>query len=178
MPRFAQSVLVALSLIPGALQLHAQEHTLGINFRVDAASQLGVTWLVSPSLTIRPSLTASWNKTTTTSPFGGEAWYETAILGVDLDFLFRAATWDRITSYYGLGVSVAHLSSSGNSGLGSFLPSGTAWGGRVLLGVRVRLLERVAFFGEVGLAYQDSDYASSQSVRLTTYPLGIVIFLR
>jgi hypothetical protein len=36
----------------------------------------------------------------------------------------------------------------------------------------------VAFFGEVGLAYQDSDYASSETIRLTTYPLGIVIFLK
>ncbi len=167
MSRFAQSVLVAVTLATGAPELRAQQHTLGLNLSVLRTQQLGVTWLVSPSLAIRPSMIASWTKTR--SPLGGEV--ETTQLGGELDFLFRAATWDRVTSYYGLGGLIAHVSSSAGDG--------TLWGAELLLGARVRVLDRVTVFGEVGLGYQQDE--RSFGIRRATFetlPLGVVVFLK
>ena len=54
----------------------------------------------------------------------------------------------------------------------------TLWHARVLFGVRAKLLERVALFGEVGVEYQGADLPGNQRVALATFPLGIVVFFR
>lgn len=167
MSRFALSVLVTATLALGAPELRAQDHTLGLNLRVFSTPQLGVTWLASPSLAIRPSVIASWTKST--SPFGADV--ETTQLGGELDFLFRAGTRDRVTSYYGLGGFITHVSSSTGDG--------TLWGTQALLGVRVRVVDRVAIFGEVGLGYQEDDRTfNHRHVGFETMPLGVVVFLK
>lgn len=164
MPRLAQTVLVTLMVTLGVQQLAAQEHKLGVNLRINgAASQVGLTWLASPSLVIRPSLIASW--THATDALGGEQ--EATLIGLELDFLFRTATWDRVTSYVGVGGSF--LSADGDD----------LWAIRALLGARVSVIQRVALFGEVGLRYQDTGGPiSSQSASLVTFPIGVVVFLK
>lgn len=168
MPRFAQSVLLTTTVLLTAHHLHGQESTLGLNLRISGAPQVGVTWLRSSGFAIRPSLTASWRKIESPSPFGPDV--ETSQVGVDLDFLLRAATWDRVTSYYGLGGSVVRFSSDGSDT--------DIWRARALLGARVTLFQRVAIFGEVGVEYQDADAPFGQRVDLATFPLGIVVFLK
>ena len=161
MPRFAQSMVLAIGFSLSVTPLQGQQGKLGLNLRINRENQVGVTWFVSPSFAIRPSLTATWSK------FGAS---RTTEVGVDLDFLFRAATWDRITSYYGLGGSVTHGSLSG-SGI-------TLWQARVLFGVRAKVLEWVSLFGEVGVEYQGADLPGNQRVTLATFPLGVVVFLK
>ena len=139
------------------------QRTLGVNLRVNPAQQVGVTWLVSPSVTLRPSLSISWDRIT--QPVGSEI--ETTQFGVDLDVLLPAATWDRVMSYYGVGGSIARLSSDSSDA--------TVWSARAFLGVRVAVLERMAVFGEVGLAFYDTGAFGTERVALATFPLGVVI---
>jgi hypothetical protein len=160
-------LLVTILILP-APRLQGQENTLGLNLRVNVSPQVGVTWLPTPSFAIRPSLTASWIKTT--SPIGGGT-TRTTQLGADLDFLFRAGTWGHVTSYFGVGGSVLRFSFDGG-------PEGTIVIARALFGTRVTLVDRVALFGEVGLEYQDADPIGSQRIGLATFPLGVVVFLR
>ena len=165
MPRLSQSMLLATAGLLAASALDAQEK-LGVNLRINRSSQLGVTWSLSSGLAVRPALTAGWSRTETA--FGPDV--ETSVLGLDLDFLFKAAAWDRVTSYYGLGASFIHLSSDGDNA--------DAWLARALLGVRVTVIERVALFGEVGVEYQDADSPLGERVALATFPIGVVVFLK
>ena len=165
MPRFSASILLATAGLLTAGALDAQEK-LGVNLRLNRTQQVGVTWHRSPGFAIRPALTAGWSRTE--APFGPDV--ETTLLGLDLDFLFKAAAWGRVTSYYGLGASLIHISSDGDNA--------DAWLARALLGARVTLVERVALFGEVGVEYQGSDSLLGERVALATFPIGVIVFLK
>lgn len=164
----SRSMLLSLCLLLSATALPAQdEGKLGINLRVNGATQLGVTWRVSPAVTLRPSLAFDWVKIS--SPLGGTA--EVTTYGLDLDVLFRGATWDRVTSYYGVGGGTFWVNSD-------FINEGNIWAVRGLLGARVRIVPRVALFGEVGIQYQGGDEAFGKEFSTTTFPIGIVVFLK
>lgn len=167
MLRFSVSgcAVVALALI--APDLFAQDHSFGVNLRVVGTTQVGVTWLTSPSFAVRPALSGSWQKTT--NPFGGSN--EVSQWAFDVDFLFGAASRDRVTVYYGIGGSIGGAK-------GGTAPASTIWRGRALVGARVNALDRVAFYGEVGVEYQDAGNALGQRVALATFPVGVVVYLK
>lgn len=166
MPRLPVFALVAATISLIAADLAAQDRTLGVNLRVVGTTQVGVTWLASPSFAVRPALSGSWQKQTL--PFGGTT--EVTQWAFDVDFLFGGPTGGRVTVYYGVGGSIGGIDG------GSF-PASTIWLGRGLVGARVNALDRVAIYGEVGVEYQDAgDFG--QRFALATFPLGVVVFLK
>jgi hypothetical protein len=165
--RFSASGCAVVALALTAPDLSAQDHSLGVNLRVVGTTQVGVTWLASPSFAVRPALSGSWQKTT--NPFGGSN--EISQWAFDVDFLFGAPTRDRVTVYYGIGGSVGGAK-------GGTAPASTIWRGRALVGARVNALDRVAFYGEVGVEYQDAGDVLGQRVALATFPLGVVVYLK
>jgi hypothetical protein len=130
-------------------------------------TQVGVTWLASPSFVVRPGLSGSWQKVT--SPFGGSS--EASQWAFDVDFLFGGPTGGRVTVYYGVGGSIGGIHVGG-------VPASTVWRGRGLVGARVNALDRVAIYGEVGVEYQDAGDFGGQRFGLATFPLGVVVFLK
>jgi hypothetical protein len=163
----SRSMLIcACLLLPATALLAQNEGKFGINLRVTGTTQLGVTWRVSPGLALRPAIAFDWIKTTT--PFGDN---ETSIYGADLDLLFSGPTRDRVTTYYGVGGGVLYFNPGSE-------PVATAWLARALLGARVRIVERVALFGEVGLEYRAGDNPIGDEFSTATFPLGIVVFLK
>lgn len=167
MPRLAASALAAVAFASTASAVSAQDHKLGVNLRVLGTTQVGVTWLASPSFAVRPALSGSWQKTT--SPLGGTA--EVSQWAFDVDFLFGAAPRERVAVYYGVGGSI------GGAKSGTF-PATTVWRARGLVGARVTALDRVELYGEVGVEYQDAGDFPGQWLNLATFPLGIVVFLK
>jgi hypothetical protein len=167
MSRFPVSALVAVTITLTAAEVAAQDHTLGVNLRVVGTTQVGVTWLASPSFAIRPALSGSWQKVT--SPLGGTT--EATQWAFDVDFLFGGPSAGRVTVYSGVGGSI------GGIHVGGF-PASTVWRGRALVGARVNALDRVAIFGEVGVEYQDAGDFGGQRFGLSTFPLGVVVFFR
>lgn len=163
----SRSILLSAGLLSWAAALSAQEEgKLGINLRVTGTTQLGVTWQASPGLAIRPSILFDWIKTTT--PFGSN---ETTIYGADVDLLFRGSSSSRLTTYYGLGAGLLYFNPGGQ-------PVADAWLARLLLGARVRVVDRVAVFGELGLEYRAGDDQLGDEFSTATFPLGIVVFLK
>ena len=139
---------------------------LGINLRVQNTPQLGLDWRVSSKVTLRPELSFSWQKTE--GLFGDQ---ELTQYGVGLDVLVRAATWDRVTSYWGIGGSVGAV--TGPSSL-----AGDAWAARLLLGARIKVVDRVSVFGEVGIEYSDAESFFGKQFELQTFPLGVTVYLK
>lgn len=163
----SRSVLLATALLSCATTLSAQEEgKLGINLRVTGTTQLGVTWQASPGVVIRPSIVFDWIKTT--SPFGND---ETTIYGADVDVLFRGSSTGRVTTYYGLGGGLIYINTGSQ-------PLTEAWLARLLLGARVRVVDRVAVFGELGLEYRSADGLLGDEFSTATFPIGIVVFLK
>ena len=165
----SRSILLAAVLLSRATALSAQtEGTFGINLRVTGTNQLGVTWQASPGFAIRPSLVFDWTKFEL--PFAsGES--EVAIYGADVDLLFRASSAGRLTTYFGLGGGLLYYNPGPE-------PAVDAWLARLLIGARVTVVDRVAVFGELGLQYQSGDFPVGDSFSTTTFPLGIVVFLK
>ena len=139
---------------------------LGINLRVQNTPQLGLDWRVSSKVTLRPELSFSWQKTE--GLFGDQ---ELTQYAVGLDVLVRAATWDRVTSYWGIGGSVGAV--TGPSSL-----AGDAWAARLLLGARIKVVDRVSVFGEVGIEYSDAESFFGKQFELQTFPLGVTVYLK
>jgi hypothetical protein len=166
----SRSILFAATLLCIASRLPAQdEGTIGINLSVTGSTSLGVTWLTSPGFAIRPSVNYDWIKTS--FPFAGSD--ETAVYGVDLDLLFRVSHAGRVTTYLGLGGGLVYYNPGAE-------PVSKGWLARTLLGVRVKVVDRVALFGELGLEYQSSDDQAFVPDRFTTTtaPIGVVVFLK
>jgi len=148
---------------------HAQETelgTFGINLRVQNSPQIGVDWRVSSRVTLRPTVSFSWTKSD--GAFGSE---DVTQYALGLDVLARAATWDRVTSYYGIGASFGKVT-------GSPTITGDAWMARLLLGARIKVVDRVAVFGEVGINYSDSDGFFGKQFALQTFPLRVTVYLK
>jgi len=166
-----RSLLAVLSLCVSttlAAQSSADPGTLGLNLSISGtASGIGMSWRVSPNVTLRPGVMFTWNRTT--SPFSGTT--ETTVWGVGLDALFRGASWDRVATYVGLGGNYSHL--AGNTALGSY-----AWAGRALFGARIKVVERVWVFGEAAVTYSVSDGFFDRQLSLETLPIGVTIFLK
>jgi opacity protein-like surface antigen len=139
---------------------------LGINLRVQNSPQIGFDLRVSSKVTLRPELSFRWQKTE--GLFGDQ---ELTQYAVGLDVLVRAASWDRVTSYYGIGASIGAV--TGPSSL-----AGDAWAARLLVGARIRVVERVAVFGEVGVAYADAEGFFGKQFELQTFPLGVTVYLK
>src|SRR5688572_8742217 len=125
----------------------AQKNTLGINFRVSGATDVGFTWYLSPKVAIRPSLSGS--SSTIVSPLGGGDTKVTQV-AITTDFLVNASTAERITTYLGFGATISSVNSDD-------LTDRTRWGVRTLFGARVHVIDRVALFGEASLTYSHSD---------------------
>lgn len=137
----------------------------GINFSFMGQGSVGVSWRVSPSVTLRPFGAFLWNKRS--GPLGsseGTQW------SVGLDVLFRTASWDRVRTYVGVGTAFSNL-----SGIPS--ASGSQWAGRFLLGTQFKVVDRVALFGDIGAEYIDSD-TFGKTVTLRTNPIGVIVFLK
>lgn len=165
--QLSRSVLSAVSLWLCAVPLAAQDDgKFGINLRVFSATQVGVTWRVSPAIMLRPAVGFSWTEVT---GIGGSTVEATQVSG-DLDVLFRGATWDRVTTYYGVGVGYFTINSD-------FADAG-AWAVRGLLGARVRVVSRVGIFGEIGVQYRDGDDPIGTTFETVTFPIGVVVFLQ
>jgi hypothetical protein len=161
--------VLASCLLCTTTTLFAQDDELGklgINLRVESGPSIGIDWRVSPKMTLRPVLTFQWSKTET--PFGTD---ERTQYGVGLDVLFRAASWDRVTSYYGIGAAFANISGAGTL-------AGNAWATKLLIGARVKVIERVALFGEIGVQYVDAEGFFGKQFSLETFPLGVTVFLK
>ncbi|MGH7530378.1 MAG: hypothetical protein ACREMN_08360 [Gemmatimonadales bacterium] len=156
--------IAAVTAVP-VPQVQAQEHTLGVNARVLGASEVGVTWHVSPGLALRPALSFEWLKFD--GAFGDQ---EVTEYGLGVDVLFQAAAADRLTPYVGFGATYGVVN-------GSIAGDGPTWRGRGLFGLRVRVMNRVAAFGEIGAQYRDVDEGSSSFV-LATFPIGIIFYLK
>lgn len=160
----AALLVVSTSL---AAQSRNTAETLGLNISLaGTASGIGFSWRVSPNVTLRPGVTFTWAKTT--GPFGAN---ETTVWGVGLDALFTAASWDRVSTYVGLGANYSHA--TGNAAVGSY-----AWAGRALFGARIRVVDRVWVFGEAAAEYLTSDGFFDRQFSLETLPLGVTIFLK
>lgn len=139
---------------------------LGLNFQVFGAPEIGVTWLITPSVAIRPGLMFSWTKSST--PFGDN---ETSQYGVRTDVLLRLAESRGVTGYVAVGGTYNWMNESGDD------PS--FWTVRSLLGMRVRLMDRVAVFGEAGFSYQRIEgVIDARTFGTTTLPLGVIVFLK
>lgn len=165
-----RSILLAATLLSIASRLSAQDDgTIGINLSVTGSTQIGVTWLTSPGFAIRPSVNYDWIKTS--FPFSGSD--ETAVYGVDLDLLFRVSHSGRVTTYLGLGGGLVYYNPGAE-------PVSKGWLARTLVGARVKVVDRVALFGELGLEYQSGDDQTILPDRFTTTtaPIGVVVFFK
>jgi hypothetical protein len=152
-------------LLVCAIPAGAQKNSLGLNLRISGSPDVGITWFISSSVAIRPSLAA--NSVTVESPTGDS---KLSRVSLTTDVLFNARAIERIRMYVGVGGTVSKLRSD-------VLPDQTTWGFRTLFGARVTVIERVAFFGEIALNYERGDEGERQ-IALATLPLGIVVFLR
>lgn len=162
------ALLLPALLVPltPALAQDRDPGKFGINLRVQNTPRIGIDWRVSSKVTLRPEFGFSWSKTE--GLFGNQ---DVTQYAVGLDVLVRAATWDRVTSYWGIGGTFGKV--NGPSTL-----AGDAWGARLLIGARIRVLDRVAVFGEVGMSYTDAEGFFGQQFELQTFPLGVSVFLK
>src|SRR5688572_4820845 len=145
MRRFFRCAGPLMLLLVCAFPAGAQKNSLGLNLRISGSPDVGMTWFVSPTVAIRPSLAA--NSITVPSPAGDSKLSRVALT---TDVLLYARAAERIATYVGLGATIASLSSN-------VLPDQTTWGIRTLFGARVTVIERVAVFGEVALSYERGD---------------------
>lgn len=139
---------------------------LGINLRVQDTPQIGLDWRVSSKVTLRPAFGFSWVKNQ--GLFGDQ---ELTQYAVGIDVLVDGARWDRVTSYLGLGGGIAAVN-------GPTTFDGDGWTAKLLMGARIRVFDRVAVFGEVGVNYSDSDGVFGKQLELATFPLGVTVFLK
>jgi len=168
--RLSRSILLTAALLSVPSALSAQdEGTLGINLSVTGSTQIGVTWLTSPGVAIRPSVNFAWIKTS--FPFSGSD--ETSVYGVDVDLLLRASHSERVTTYLGVGGGLVYYNPGAE-------PVSKGWLARTLVGARVKVFDRVALFGEVGFEYQSGEDQAILPDRFTTAttPIGVVVFLK
>lgn len=165
--RFAFAVLAPFLLVTPALAQSNEPGTFGINLTIDNEPSIGFSWRVSPAVTLRPSLTFTWQKSD--SPFGGSS--EVTQYFVGLDVLLRTASWDRVSTYVGFGGGVGNISGGGFS-------EGQTWAARALLGARFKMIERVWVFGEMGFVYSNAEGLFGKDARLETFPIGITVFLK
>jgi hypothetical protein len=148
-----------------AVPARAQKQTLGINLRISGTPDVGMTWFVTPSVAIRPTLAAT--SITVPSPAGDS---KLSQVGLTTDVLLYARPAERIATYVGFGATIASLSSN-------VFPDQKTWGIRTLFGVRGNVIERVALFGEVALSYERGD-EDEREIGLATLPIGIMVFLK
>lgn len=114
--------------------------------------QVGVTWFLSPSVALRPSVEAWWVKST--SQFGGSN--ETTQWALNLEALFGAGGPERVNLYTGVGGSIGGMNPDA-------LPASTIWSVWGLVGARFTVVDRLALFGEVGVIYEVSRTTSARS---------------
>jgi hypothetical protein len=163
---FALPICVALLAAGGNSIAAQQRHTLGVNLRVFGTTQVGITWFLSPSLVLRPSVEADWQKFST----GQGTTLTATFVALDLDVLFPLRTEQRLTPYWGIGASLG--------GLWSDARDATTWAGRALGGARLTVVDRVDLFGEIRVEYSHETAPGSQRVVLATSPLGIIVYLK
>jgi len=167
--------LVAIGLAFGPHHLPAQEtHTLGLNVLAASSPTVGVTWQLSRSLALRPSVAVSWDSrdlTRVSSATGMILQTSTTLTqaGLDLDLLVTMVDHRALTSYLGVGGYFGGLWRDGEGN--------ATWAVRTFLGIRIDVLDRVALFGEVGVEYDVLGFNDVKALRLSTAPLGILLYL-
>lgn len=181
---------VQLGLVPAVLfpvLLAAQDrHSVGLNLGIVGSQQVGITYHVSSSLTLRPAVFFDWSKRQVQIgaplPGGGGAVPEditSTALGLDLDVLFPGASSDGWTSYFGLGADVSRVWFSSN-----LINQGdiAAWGLSGIFGARVTLINRLAGYGEIALRYANEgggggSLSDRQRLSLGTSAVGLLFYL-
>ena len=165
----------ALSMTTG-YGLQAQEMSdLGINLSINSSPLVGVT-VRAGSIQLRPSLSFGYNKTSTTSPIITSSGTTTRF-GLNLDLLFPMANNQTVVPYLGAGAGYGLIRVSGSF---SFPGNGHTVTTQGFLGVRVRVVERVHVYGELGLGYTSEQQTNQHfdSFGLRTTPLGVLIYLK
>jgi hypothetical protein len=157
-------VLLAVSATSIAAQ---QRHTFGVNLRVLGSPEVGITWSLSPSLVLRPSIEASWDKF---RPGTGSASITTTSVALDLDLLLPLRTEQRVTPYWGIGASLGRLWSDAGDA--------TTWAARTIAGARFAVVDRVDLFGEIHVEYTHDSPLGNQRIVLGTSPIGIIVYLK
>jgi hypothetical protein len=165
--RFLSAVPMLLLCATPLLSQSNDPGKFGINLTIDDIPSVGFSWRVSPTVTLRPSFSFTWQKSENT--FLGTN--EVTQYFVNLDLLFQAASWDRVATYVGFGGGVGNVSGGG-------LSEGKTWAARALLGARVKVVERVWVFGEMGFAYSNAEGLFGKDARLQTFPIGVTVFLK
>lgn len=155
--------------------------SLAVNLSVTSSPQVGVTYQVGKAVALRPALSLSWFKSTTSINVGtGQVIRnETTMtrVGILLDALFARPGDAPVMPYTGLGGGVTFENRSGGSAL---FGDGNTYSATALFGLRARILSRVFVYGELSLRFsaQRTSGNRSDSFGLATTPLGVLVYLK
>jgi hypothetical protein len=144
-----------------------QRHTLGLNLRVIGSTEVGITWSLSPSLVLRPSIEANWDKFRSRT---GSTFITTTFVALNLDLLLPLRTEQRVTPYWGIGASLGRFWSDAGDA--------TTWAARTIAGVRFAVVDRVDLFGELHIEYTHDSPLGNQRLAIGTSPIGIIVYLK
>ncbi len=170
--KFLRICLIVSMLIP--LQLTAQESgSFGVNLGIRSTAQLGLTYHVSSAVTLRPEVSFGWWRHELSPGTPGPTSATRTEIGGGFDLLFPVAKAEGITPYFGIGSRLSHIWYDRDSSN----ESSNRWVLRGLFGVRVKLLERIAAYGEMFAHYGDDsgDYARSWFT-IGTSSLGVIVY--
>lgn len=169
---------MALTMSSAPLLVAQNTQSLAVNLSVVNSPQVGITYQVGKAVALRPALSLSWSKSTTSFNPGTGAVIQnettTSRVGILLDALFVRPGDATVIPYTGLGGGVSFDNSSGSFG------NGHTYSATALFGLRARVISRVFVYGELALRYsaQRRSGNDSDGVGLATTPLGVLVYLK